>query len=94
MIIIKATNGERLKLTATRLTQIDHGETKYPFHTTKSDLQLALDGEFRLKVHGNDCHGDRFSTPVVFSLKDKQLGCENFTARTFNLILKTMGLKK
>ena len=55
MIIIKATNGDRLRLTPTRLTEIDHtsadeenGEdepTKYPFHTTRTMLKEALEEE-------------------------------------------------
>jgi hypothetical protein len=45
MIIIKSTNGDRLRLTSKRLTEIkDDGEpTKYSFHTTKKALQNALD---------------------------------------------------
>jgi len=115
MIIIKSTNGNRLKLTATRLTEIDHtsveedeyGEengdpTKYPFHTTKKDLEDALLDEdlmmYLVEVHGHyEDEGigkTEHSTSVTFNSKERRIGCKTFDKKTFDLILKTMGLKK
>jgi hypothetical protein len=118
MIIIKSTNGNRLKLTATRLTEIDHtsveedeygeeiGEpTKYPFHTTKKDLEdalldedLMMYGDASVEVHGHyDDEGigkTEQSTSVTFNSKERRIGCKTFDKKTFDLILKTMGLKK
>jgi hypothetical protein len=118
MIIIKSTNGNRLKLTATRLTEIDHtsveedeygepyGEpSKYPFYTTKKNLKDALDEETAfndnhayVKVHGHyedDVKGKtKRTTSVRFNSKKRKIGCKTFDKKTFDLILKTMGLKK
>ena len=101
MIIIKSTNGDRLRLTSKRLTEIkDDGEpTKYSFHTTKKALQNALDyADFTVEVYGQYKHtttGVKVpnSCFVVFNLTDRQIGCKTFSPRTFALILKTMGLK-
>ena len=111
MIIIKSTNGDKLRLTPKRLTEIDHtsvdvdeegdGEpSKYPFYTTKKDLQNALDDvDNRVKVYGHyeDSYTGlkvRHSCVVFFYPEYRQIGCKRFSPRTFALILKTMGLNK
>jgi hypothetical protein len=98
-MIITAENGERLTLTATRLTQIDHhSTTNYPFHITKADLKAALKNDSyggwqKILVRGHDKYGIPNFVYVKFS-SNGRIGCENFTEATFNKILKTMGLKK
>lgn len=109
MIIIKSTNGDRLRLTSKRLTEIDHtsvdldeegdGEpTKYPFYTTKEDLQSALDNaDSEVQVYGHyEDYGLKLphSCAVVFWPEYRQIGCKRFSPSAFALILKTMGLKK
>jgi hypothetical protein len=115
MIIIKTTNGDRLRLTSKRLTEIDHytsrdeeneeEPTQYPFHTTKGELKFALvdekeSGEGQILVTGrfDDDHassnGEMHSTFVPFDSQRNRIGCKTFTRTTFNLILKTMGLKR
>jgi len=99
-MIITAKNGERLTLTATRLTQIDYSTTDYPFHITKADLKAAFksaldDGGWQeILVRGRAGDGSPNSVHVKFSSLNGRIGCENFTEATFNKILKTMGLKK
>ena len=105
MKIIGAIGGNRLKLTKTRLTQIDHPATVYPFHVTKDQLKRALSSYFRagrqrVDVTGRDAEGRPSTVPVtfkqpglgyIFPIKPR-IGCTTFDEKTYRLILKTMGL--
>jgi hypothetical protein len=114
MRIIKSTKGERLRLTPTRLTELD--AFQMPYYTTKKDLQEALGVgwsgtnyvvvadldfadldfvEHRVPVvRIRDVRGYGISLNAVFDAEKCRIGCKTFDKKTFNLILKTMGLKK
>jgi hypothetical protein len=101
-MIITTMYGERLKLTATRLTELDHHDSMYPFYADKVDLKTALDrlasrnnfGFKTILVRGRESGGGVHNIHVVFSPGEGRIGCKYFDSRTFNLILCTMGLKK
>jgi len=98
-MIITATCGARLKLTATRLTELDHHDSTHPFYVNKADLKTALDrfSNFGFKtifVRGRAYAGEVHRVRVAFSPVEGRVGCKEFAPATFNLILRTMGLKK
>lgn len=89
--VIRTKYGERLRLTPTRLVQIDHASNN-PWYVTKEDLKTAYQsGSYAVRIFEVRLGG---SVRVPFSTLRHSIGCSGFDEKTFRQILRYFGIRK
>lgn len=88
---IRTTSGKRLRLTPTRLIQIDHSSDN-PWYVTKEDLKKAYcTNDSGIRIYEVRLGGN---VRVHFSALDYEIGCCEFFGETFRRIVRYYGLRK
>lgn len=92
--VIRATDGSRLRLTPTRLIQIDHDSAR-PWYAKKQDLLAAFNSPANSwKVIRIYEVGSSLSIMVSFWNEGQTIGCSEFDAKTLRQIRRYYGARK